>query len=190
MHQTRRQFLYRTAMAGGAAAMACAVPIRHGLTPGAEAAVDHSEHIVPCKAITRGPKHHYFGYYDKFQFGPTNRYVLGMETNFEERRATADDAVRLGMVDIEDGNRWIPLGKSRAWSWQQGCMLQWRPGSNSEIESSRSQLRRVNIAPPSSLSILAIIGQTSMGIHRSRPRPCQPHPGGKPFHSRSQDIRR
>ncbi len=37
------------------------------------------------------------------------------------------------MVDIEDGDKWIELGKSDAWGWQQGCMLQWRPGSDSEV---------------------------------------------------------
>jgi hypothetical protein len=91
------------------------------------------EATVPVRAITQGPKAHWFGYYDKFQFDPTNRYVLGMETDFEGRRATAEDTVRLGMVDIEDGDKWIPLGESGAWSWQQGCMLQWRPESDSEI---------------------------------------------------------
>jgi hypothetical protein len=32
------------------------------------------------------------------------------------------------MVDLADDDRWIELGTSRAWCWQQGCMLQWRPG--------------------------------------------------------------
>ena len=32
-----------------------------------------------------------------------------------------------------DGDRWIELGDTRAWCWQQGCMLQWRPGSDSEV---------------------------------------------------------
>ncbi len=37
------------------------------------------------------------------------------------------------MVDLEDKDRWIELGESRAWNWQQGCMLQWLPGSKSEV---------------------------------------------------------
>ena len=37
------------------------------------------------------------------------------------------------MVDLEDGDKWVELGETRAWCWQQGCMLQWRPGSDSEI---------------------------------------------------------
>jgi hypothetical protein len=37
------------------------------------------------------------------------------------------------MVDIQDGDKWIPLGKSNAWNWQQGCMLQWIPGTESKV---------------------------------------------------------
>ncbi len=89
--------------------------------------------LAPSRVITRGPKHHWFGYYDKLQFDPTDRYVLGMEVDFEHRSPGPNDVVKVGMVDLEDGDRWIELGESRAWNWQQGCMLQWRPGSESEV---------------------------------------------------------
>jgi len=88
---------------------------------------------VPIRAITQGPQAHWFGYYDKHQFSPDDRYILGMETAFEGRTPEPDDAIVLGMLDTRDGDEWIPLAKSRAWSWQQGCMLQWRPGSDTEI---------------------------------------------------------
>ena len=87
----------------------------------------------PTRVITRGPKHHWFGYYDKLQFDPTSRYVLGMEVDFQHRSPTGNDVITVGMVDLEDGDRWIPFGKSKAWNWQQGCMLQWRPGSKTEV---------------------------------------------------------
>ena len=32
-----------------------------------------------AKAITRGPRFHWFGYYDKLEFDPTGRYVLANE---------------------------------------------------------------------------------------------------------------
>lgn len=85
------------------------------------------------RAITRGPKYHWFGYYDKHQFDPSNRYVLGMEVDFEGRSPRAEDVIRIGMVDTADGDRWIELGESRAWGWQQGCMLQWVPGTPSTV---------------------------------------------------------
>ena len=89
--------------------------------------------LPPVRVITRGPKFHWFGYYDKFEFDPTNRYVLGMEVDFEHRTPEPSDKIRIGMVDLADGDRWVDLGESSAWCWQQGCMLQWIPGSPSEI---------------------------------------------------------
>ena len=88
---------------------------------------------IPVRAITNGPDFHWFAYYDKLQFDPACRYVLGMEANFQHRSPKPDDVIRVGMVDLEDGDRWIELGQSRSWCWQQGCMLQWRPGSDSEV---------------------------------------------------------
>lgn len=35
--------------------------------------------LPPIRALTKGPKFHWFGYYDKLEFDPTSRYVLGME---------------------------------------------------------------------------------------------------------------
>lgn len=87
----------------------------------------------PIRAITQGPRYHWFGYYDKLQFDPTSRYVLGMAVDFAHRSPTAEDAIEIGMVDLHDNDRWIRLGQSSAWGWQQGCMLQWRPGSDREV---------------------------------------------------------
>ena len=88
---------------------------------------------VPIRAITRGPKYHWFGYYDKLQFDPTGRYVLGMEVDFEHRSPRPEDGISIGMIDLEDGDRWTELTTTHAWCWQQGCMLQWLPGSGTEI---------------------------------------------------------
>jgi hypothetical protein len=88
---------------------------------------------LPVRPITKGPKYHWFAYYDKFQVDPTNRYVLGMEVDFENRSPEPNDVIKVGMIDLCDGDKWIELGQSSAWCWQQGCMLQWLPGSNSEI---------------------------------------------------------
>lgn len=110
MRLSRRKFL-------GAAGLAAAVA-----SPGA-----------PVRPITRGPKFHWFGYYDKLQFDPASRYALGMEVGFEHRSPQPDDIIAIGMVDTEGGDRWIELGTTRAWNWQQGAMLQWLPGSDREV---------------------------------------------------------
>lgn len=87
----------------------------------------------PIRAITSGDGFYWFGYYDKLQFSPDNRFVLGNKVRFEHRSPTADDEIEVGMVDLHEKDRWIPLGKSKAWNWQQGCMLQWIPGTESKV---------------------------------------------------------
>lgn len=89
--------------------------------------------LPPVRTITSGPKHHWFGYYDKLEFDATNRFVLSNEVDFEHRTPRADDVIRVGMVDTQQNDKWIELGQSSAWGWQQGCMLQWRPRSESEV---------------------------------------------------------
>ena len=88
---------------------------------------------LPVRAITRGPKYHWFGYYDKLQFDPTSRYVLGMQVDFEMRSPTKEDVIKLGYVDLQAKDRWVELGSSRSWGWQQGCMLQCIPRSPSKV---------------------------------------------------------
>jgi len=119
--RSRRAFL-QAAMAAGVASAA-------GPTQGG----DQRTPNPPKRVITQGPKHHWFGYYDKLQFDPTSRFVLGMQVDFEHRSPRPDDVIQIGMVDLEQGDRWIELGESRAWCWQQGCMLQWIPGSTSRV---------------------------------------------------------
>ena len=89
--------------------------------------------VPPIRQITRGPKFHWFGYYDKLQFSPDNRFVLCNQVNFENRSPRPDDVIKVGLIDLRDGDKWTELGESRAWCWQQGCMLQWLPGSASEV---------------------------------------------------------
>ncbi|RCR69858.1 hypothetical protein [Larkinella punicea] len=88
---------------------------------------------VPVRALTKGPGFHWFGYYDKRQFDPSNRYVLGMKVGFEGRSPVGDDVIKIGLIDLQKNDSWTELGESRAWGWQQGCMLQWVPGSASEV---------------------------------------------------------
>ncbi|MBX3450963.1 MAG: hypothetical protein KF777_15460 [Planctomycetaceae bacterium] len=119
---SRRQFL-----GGSIAAMAGVTTRRLSMAAEVEPA------FPPVRVITRGPRHHWFGYYDKLQFDPTDRYVLGMQVPFEHRSPVADDVIQIGMVDLEDGDRWIDLGETTAWNWQQGCMLQWLPRTKSTV---------------------------------------------------------
>ncbi|MEZ6047526.1 MAG: twin-arginine translocation signal domain-containing protein [Planctomycetaceae bacterium] len=123
-NSTRRDFLKNSICA--AATTTLSAGFSNLLLAAEEAQVSH-------RVITKGPKHHWFGYYDKLEMDPSQRYVLSMEVDFEHRSPTADDEIGIGMVDLQQDDLWVPLGKSSAWGWQQGCMLQWLPGSDSKI---------------------------------------------------------
>lgn len=88
-----------------------------------------TEKMPPIRAITRGPKFHWRGYYDKELFDLSDRYVLANEVDFEGRTPEPEDSIRLGMVDLDEQDQWIELGTTSTWNWQQGCMLQWLPGA-------------------------------------------------------------
>lgn len=96
-------------------------------------AQDGENFIPPVLKLTSGPGYHWFGYYDKQQMSSDGRHLLGMKVNFEGRSPVASDTIEIGMIDLQNENKWIAIGASSAWGWQQGCMLQWRPGSSSEI---------------------------------------------------------
>lgn len=118
----RRQFIRQTSVATMALGTSSLMSYHASLNETAKA--------IP---LTKGPKFHWFGYYDKLQTDPEVRYVLGMQSDFEHRSPTENDSIRIGMIDLKDGNRWIDIGESLSWGWQQGCMLQWIPGSKDEI---------------------------------------------------------
>lgn len=86
---------------------------------------------VPARAMTRGPKHHFFGYYDKTPWSGDGRYLLANEIDFVDRQPTAVDSLGVGMVDVKTGE-YTSLGRTTAWSWQQGTMLQWLGSAPSE----------------------------------------------------------
>ncbi|HEU5317112.1 MAG TPA: hypothetical protein VFX49_13470 [Chloroflexota bacterium] len=81
--------------------------------------------MTPIRAVTTGPGHHTAGYYDKTPWDVTGRYLLALRAQFCDRAPTADDVAVLGVVDLHDGERFLPFAETRAWNWQQGCMLHW-----------------------------------------------------------------
>ena len=82
------------------------------------------EIIVP---VTHGPKHHFFGYYEKTPWNLSGRLLLAHEVGFNDRAPQAGDRVAIGVVHLEENNRFEPLSESHAWNWQQGAMTQWHP---------------------------------------------------------------
>lgn len=83
----------------------------------------------PIRAVTTGPKFHWRGYYDKLLFDADDRFLLANQVDFEGRTPEPRDRIQVGMIDLANRDEWIEIGSSVAWNWQQGCMLQWIPGT-------------------------------------------------------------
>jgi len=84
---------------------------------------------VEAVPVTQGPAYHFFGYYDKFQVDATGTKMLTMEVDFMDRPPTPDDTARIGVIDLSNHNKLEIVAETRAWCWQQSCMLQWLPGA-------------------------------------------------------------
>jgi hypothetical protein len=82
---------------------------------------------VPIQPVTRGPRAHFFGYYDKTPWDITGRYLLGMETPFIDRPPAPHDVAVIGFIDSEQDFAWRPLAETHAWNWQMGARLHWLP---------------------------------------------------------------
>jgi len=86
---------------------------------------------APVHAVTSG-RPHFFGYYDKCPWSPDGSHLLAGEADFQDRPPTPADRLRLGTIDLATGAFEV-FAETTAWSWQQGAMLQWVPGSPSSV---------------------------------------------------------
>ena len=86
------------------------------------------EHICPVRAVTSGPLAHWFGYYDKPPWDATGRYMLCLEGEDHGCLPAAGEKAVIGLIDLE-ADTFEPIAETRAWNWQQGCMLQWLPSA-------------------------------------------------------------
>lgn len=68
---------------------------------------------------------YFFGYYDKSPLNQTNSKLLACRAPFIDKMPTKDDILEIGYFDWQSSNTFIKLCETRAWNWQQGCMLQW-----------------------------------------------------------------
>ncbi|MGY4706901.1 hypothetical protein ACVNPS_03985 [Candidatus Bipolaricaulota sp. J31] len=82
---------------------------------------------VIFRAVTKGPKQHFFGYYDKSPWDGTGKWLLALETDLGARLPGPKDVAIIGVVDASGKGEFEPLTDTRAWNWQQGAMAQWLP---------------------------------------------------------------
>ncbi len=70
-------------------------------------------------------KHHFFGYYDKCPWSKDGRFLLALETDLIDRLPNENDVALVGIIDLKGDKKFKKLTETRAWNFQQGCMLQW-----------------------------------------------------------------
>ncbi len=80
---------------------------------------------LPVIPVTQGPKHHFFGYFDKYPWNQSGRYLLALETDFAGRQPLPGEKVGILLIDLKNNFTSKKIAESDAWCWQQGNMLQW-----------------------------------------------------------------
>lgn len=89
------------------------------------------EHSAQHAAVRVTPlnQSYSFGYFEKTPWDATGRYLLAMRTDTPDGQVLrGDEWAELGMIDLHRNNHFRVLDRTRAWSRQQGSMLQWTVG--------------------------------------------------------------
>lgn len=89
-----------------------------------------AELTTDIRQITSGPRHHFFGYIGHVQTIPWNqseRYVVALQTDFQNRMPKPEDAADIILLDTQNRHAVRIVDRTRAWNFQQGTMLYWNP---------------------------------------------------------------
>ena len=77
-------------------------------------------------AITKGPHEHLLAsYFAIDSWSPNHRYVSVLETDLNGRLPDAGERCTLGLVDLQDGNKFIPIATTACWNFQEAAMAHW-----------------------------------------------------------------
>jgi hypothetical protein len=149
--------------------------------------------------ITGPDGHYFFGYYDVPFMDKTNRYHLCHKAPFIDRLPEKDDSAEIGMIDLMDGSRYVPLAATTAWNFQQGAFLRWHPaksdcviynvrtasGYASEILNVRTGEKE---ALPLPLATVAPDGKRGLSVNFSRMFDFRPGYGYNGFGDENYDV--
>ena len=79
-------------------------------------------------AITQGPHDHLLAnYFGINAWSADNRYVAVLETDVNGRLVEEGEYCTIGLVDLQDGNKFIPIAKTCTWNFQEAAMFHWLP---------------------------------------------------------------
>ena len=78
------------------------------------------------RTLTRGPKHHFFGYYGICPWNKSGKYLVCLESSQQDHLPGPAESAAIGLVDPSTGD-FRKIAETRAWNFQQGAMLHWNP---------------------------------------------------------------
>jgi hypothetical protein len=81
---------------------------------------------VAVRALTSGPKHHFFGYYGISPWNRSGKRLVCLESEFQDHLPEATQPAGIGLVDAASG-KFERITETYAWNLQQGAMLHWNP---------------------------------------------------------------
>lgn len=111
------------------------------------------------RRVTPDTGHFFFGYYDKSPWRTGGGALLACRADFMDRPPGPEDEIEIGLVDPKVPGTFRPLATTRAWNWQQGCMIQWLDASHIVFNDRRGD------------RFIAVILNVDSGERRELPRP-------------------
>lgn len=78
----------------------------------------------PIQITKEGKEHFFASYYGITSFNKSQRYVTVLETDIKHKLPDETEQATLGLVDLKT-KEFIPLTKTGAWNFQEGCMAHW-----------------------------------------------------------------
>ena len=96
---------------------------RRDFLMGAAAAASRQAEV---RALTSGPKHHFFGYYGIPPWNKSGKSLVCLESAFQDHLPSPGESAAIGLVDARTGV-FRKVAETRAWNFQQGAMLHWNP---------------------------------------------------------------
>ena len=140
-------------------------------------------------AVTSGPHDHFLAnYFGINAWSPDGRYLAVLETDINGRLVAEGEAATIALVDLQDGNRLIPIAKTLCWNFQEAAMFHWLPWEDgaciyndcrdgkfvSVVYNWKTGAERIIPYPASAVSE---DGCTAVSVNYARLRLCRPDYG-------------
>ena len=94
--------------------------VSHGASP-----VPFPKWGEPRRVTNLGHEHLLASYFAIDSWSPNKRYLSVLETDLNGRLPEPGERCTLGLVDLENGNRFIPVATTACWNFQEAAMAHW-----------------------------------------------------------------